>query len=456
MLVPSREGGVAAFLAFALLLAALLVSPGCKKAAPPRQAYNILLIAVDTLRADHLGCYGYAEATSPRLDAFARQSALFENAFCPIPKTSASFASMMTGLHPSIHKTRPNRGTLEEEYLTLAEMLKAEGYHTAAVVDNANLSSFFKFNQGFDAYTEVWNEVEEKSGSAPFIVSRVNDFLGAPREKPFFLWVNFIETHTPYIPPPEFVRERPAGRDLRQLQHYILPKRVRLEMEQNGIFNEGYYQARYDGAIRYVDAGIGRILDTLRARGLERNTLVIVTADHGEDLGERNYFFDHGSLTFTAGARVPLMVRFPGRDPLAVRTPVSIMDIYPTILELLQRKPPYPLQGVSLLAPRPDRLLPILGIGSFAVVKNGQHYISLSPQLARNLQLPPEHFYDYFSDPRETRNLIGSQAAAARALNAQYDAFIERFGDYLRAPAGKGRRKLTEKERKSLETLGYL
>lgn len=438
-----------------LLFLTLLVSPSCRRPRPVER-YNILLIAVDTLRADRLGCYGYPQATSPRLDAFAKQSLFFEHAFCPIPKTSASFASMMTGLHPHVHKTKPNRGTLDEKYLTLAELLQAEGYETAAVVDNANLSSFFKFNQGFWNYTEVWNEVEDKSGSTPFITARVLDFLAAPRQRPFFMWVNYIEPHTPYMPPTEFIREHPPGRDLRTLEHSILPKRVRDEIEKNNEFHEGYYTARYDGAVRFVDAEIGRIIDAVFARGLDKNTIIIVTADHGEDLGERNFFFDHGSLTFTAGTRVPLLAHVPGRKPKRVTTPVSIMDVYPTVLELLGKEPPYPLQGISLFAPRPDRLLHIVGIGSYAVVKNGQHYIGVSPKLSRKLRLAPEHFYDYFSDPMETRNIYGRHAAAARALNAQYDAFISQFGDLFRASDAQVKRLLTEKEKKSLETLGYL
>jgi arylsulfatase len=439
-----------------LLLALMLLAAGGCKSSHEAQRFNILLIAVDTLRADHLGCYGYQYPTSPRLDAFAKKSIFFENAFCPIPKTSASFASMLTGLHPSIHKTRPNLGTLKEKYLSLAEMLQAEGYHTAAVVDNANLSRSFKFDQGFADYIEVWTEVQDKSASTPFILSKVIAFLEKPHEKPFFLWMNFIETHVPYIPPAEFIPQRPAGRDLRTLQPCIMPGAVRRHLEQAGDFSEGYSIARYDGAVSYVDAGIGRILDTVSRMGLEKDTLIIVTADHGEDLGERNFFFDHGPLTFTAGARVPMIVHIPGRKPRTVRTPVSVMDIYPTILELLQRKAPYPLQGVSLLEAQKDRLLYILGTSSHAVVKNGQHYVVLNPKLAKGLRLPAEHFFNYFRDPRETRNLFGSQAAAARALARQYDAFYDEFGDCLRHPPGEGKRKLKDKEKESLKTLGYL
>jgi arylsulfatase A-like enzyme len=445
----------AAAASFLLLFLALLVSPSCRRQRAGER-HNILLIAVDTLRADRLGCYGYAGDTSPRLDAFAKQSLFFEHAFCPIPKTSASFASMMTGLHPSIHKTKPNRGTLNEKYLTLAELLQAQGYQTAAVVDNANLSNFFKFNQGFESYTEVWNEVADKADSAAFITARVLEFIEKPRRKPFFMWVNYIDTHSPYVPPQGLIRDLPAGRDVRTVPRYVLPGVMRRLMAKNGEYTEGYYIARYDGAVRHVDAQVGRILDALARLGRDKDTIVVFIADHGEDLGERNYFFDHGALTFTASTRVPLILRIPGRKAQAVKTPVSVMDVYPAILELLGRKPPYELQGISLLRPLPGRILPILGIGSHAVVQDNRHYVSLSPKLSRRVHQLPEHLFDYFSDPLETRNLVGSQAAAARALGTQYDAFIKQYGDYLRMPAGPGRRKLTDKEKKSLETLGYL
>jgi arylsulfatase A-like enzyme len=158
---------------------------GCGKSKPAVEKYSIILLAVDTLRADHMHCYGYPYPTTPRIDEFAKKTSFFEHAFCPIPKTSASFASMMTGLHPSIHKTHPNRGPLDNKYQTLAEMLQNNGYLTAAVVDNANLSRIFQFDQGFESYTEVWNEVDEKKLSTPFITEKVISFLNGPHIKPF-------------------------------------------------------------------------------------------------------------------------------------------------------------------------------------------------------------------------------------------------------------------------------
>ncbi len=439
-----------------LLLALILFAQGCGKSQPQATKYNIILIAADTLRADHLGCYGYPFPISPRLDGFAKKTLFFEYAFCPIPKTSASFASMLTGLHPCIHQTKPNRSPLDEKFLTLPEMLQAHGYYTAAVVDNANLSSIFQFQQGFASYTQVWDEVKDKSQSTAYITEKVLSFLNTPQKKPFFLWVNYIETHSPYVPPQRFIPQRPAGRDLRELKNRIIPRRPMQEMKKAGQFNEGYLAARYDGAVSYIDEEMGRILDVFFRKGLDRNTIFIFLADHGEDLGERNYFFEHGTLTFTDSVRIPMMLFIPGRKPGSVKTPVSIMDIYPGLLDLLRIDPPYELQGVSLLAPEKNRLLYILGIGTHAVVKNSSHFISVSPGISAKLRLAPSHFYDVFSDPRESKNLFGDQTAAALALAAKYNEYLDQHEYFKPLKQKPGKRKLSDKEKKSLETLGYL
>jgi len=439
-----------------VLLVSVLFLQSCGNSSPAVKKYNVILIAVDTLRADHLGCYGYPYPTSPRLDEFAKKTVFFEYAFCPIPKTSASFASMLTGLHPCIHQTKPNRSILDEKYQTLAEILKANGYHTAAVVDNANLSRFFHFDQGFDSYTEVWNETESKTQSTPFITKKVLSFLNTPPSKPFFLWVNYIEPHGPYIPPQSFIQERPQGRDLRTVKKRILSVRIKREMIKNNNFYEGYVIARYDGAVSYIDSEVGKIIDTFFKKGLNKNTIFIFAADHGEDLGERNFFFEHGPLTFSHSVRVPLMMYIPGSSSATVKTPVSVMDIYPTLLEQMRIRPPYPLQGVSLLTPQKDRLLYIFGIKSHAVVKNNIHYINVSPRFQKRLGLPPNHLYDIFLDPQEKQNLYSGKINLALILSAQYDDYLKKH-PYLRSRReNPGKRKLSEKEKKSLKTLGYL
>ncbi len=421
-----------------------------------KNEYNIILLTVDTLRADHLHTYGYTYQTSPHIDAFADQSLFFEYAYCPIPKTSASFASMMTGLHPFIHKTRPNRGYLKEKYLTLAEILKLKGYYNYAVVDNANLARKFLFHQGFDEYIEVWDHIEEKEQSTPFITQKILSFLNDyNQERPFFLWVNYIEPHTPYVPPAEFVEERPKGRDIGQVKPKIIAAMRRI-IKQKDIYDEGHYIGLYDGAVKYVDSEIGKVIDLFFEKGLQQNTIFIITADHGEDLGERNFYFNHGPLTFSAASRVPLIVYIPGLKSRRVKTPVSIMDICPTLLNRLDLKAPYPLQGVDLLRPMKNRALHMIGqVGSYGVVENNLHYVKVFPRLAKALGIEETHLYEIYADPYEHTNIFSQYKPQATDLNKKYQRYYKTHG-YLKKGQQQEEKPLSEKEKKSLKTLGYL
>lgn len=442
-----------------ILFIITLLFAGCSDSQQDREKnYNILLISIDTLRADHLHCYGYEYRTSPRIDELAEKSLVYEYAFCPIPKTSASFASMMTGLHPFIHKTKPNLGFLKKKHLTLAEVLKSRGYLTAAVVDNVNVSRKFHFNQGFDTYTEVWNKTDDKEESTPFITGKVLSFLKEKKKKPFFLWANYIETHTPYIPPPEYIAERPPGRDIRGIRKAVMPRFMKKRMESAAIYDEGHYIGLYDGAVRYIDAEVGKIIAEFYKQGLEKNTIFIFTADHGEDLGERNFFFDHGPLTFTSASRVPLIVYIPGQKPRRINPLVSVMDIYPTILKLLKHPLPYPIQGVDLMQVQEERQLFLIGwVGSYGVVKDNYHYINVTPRNSRRLRLAPEHIYNIYDDPYEKNNLFSKYKNEARILNKGYVDYYKKHG-YLERDLGNHKKEkiLTKKELKRLRALGYI
>ena len=429
---------------------------GCSGSRKIEKKYNIILIAIDTLRADHLHCYGYKYQTSPNIDAFARKSLQFDYAFCPIPKTSASFASMMTGLHPFIHKTKPNRGYLQENFQTLAEILKSNGYHTFAVVDNVNLSKHYQFHQGFDTYVEVWNEIEEKPESTPFITNKILSFLKEKKDKPFFLWANYIETHSPYMPPQQFVEERPRGREIRKIKHKMLPEFFEIIMDANNILNESRYLELYDGAICYIDAEVGKIIAEFFRQGLDKNTIFIFISDHGEELGERNLFYDHGPLTFMSSSRVPLFLYLPGQEHRRIKIPVSVMDVYPTILAWLHLDLPYPIQGVNLLRTQKDRFLYIIGhTGTHAVVYNNFQYINVTNKLSKQLNLELNHFYDIYEDPFQLDNLYNGNKTQARGMNEKYTTYFDQHGYFERIRYIKKER-LSEKEKKNLKTLGYL
>lgn len=440
---------------FILIFAAFILW-GCSGNQGSPEPPNIMIISIDTLRADHLHCYGYPHETSPNIDQFAKENVLFEFAYTPIPKTSAAFCSMMTGLHPFIHKCRPNRGTVQEHLTTLAEALKKKGYRTSAVVDNANLAKSYQFNQGFDKYIEVWNETETKAESTPFITRSIIDFLKKPRKKPFFFWANYIEPHTPYIPPQEHIQPRPPGRDIRTVKPGMIAGNI-VVIRSSKRYEEGYHTSLYDGAIHYIDSEIGRILDVFRASSFSKNTILIITADHGEDLGEHNFFFNHGPLTFNAASRVPLIIHWPGKQSRRVRRPVSIMDITPTLMETIGiSAPAYPLQGKNLFTNRAQRNLILFGmLGTQGVVSRHYHYVQVQKKLQKQLGLEPAYIFHILKDPYERINRIGEFRNLADTLSKRYKAYYGRHG-YLKKNKKSKEPKLTEKEKKSLKTLGYL
>ena len=440
---------------FILIITAFILW-GCSGSSASSKKPNIIILSIDTLRADHLHCYGYPHNTSPNIDGFAEENVLFEFAYTPIPKTSAAFCSMMTGLHPFIHKCLPNRGTIRADLTTLAEALKGNGYQTTAVVDNANLAKSYQFNQGFDEYVEVWNKTEIKAESTPYITRKTLEFLESPPGKPFFFWANYIEPHTPYIPPAAYVKPMPPGRDIRTVKPGMIAGN-NVVIRSSNRHDEGYHTSLYDGAVRYVDSEIGRILTAFKASPLSKNTILIITADHGEDLGEHNFFFNHGPLTFNAASRVPMIIHWPGKPARRVRRTVSIMDVTPTILQSLEINPPeYPMQGKNLFTHRTQRNLILFGmLGTHGVVSGHYHYVQVHKKLQRQLGLDPAYIFHILKDPYERENRIEEFRNLANTLSKRYKAYFGQHG-YLKRKGNTTEPKLTEKEKKSLKTLGYL
>jgi arylsulfatase A-like enzyme len=321
----------------------------------PRPA-NLLLIVVDTLRADHLSCYGYQRRTSPRIDRFAAEGTRFVDAIVQKPKTSPSMASILTGTYPHTHGLIDCKSWLPDEALTLPEILAERGWQTAAVVSNANLSPTFNFDQGFETHVHI----DKKAGGHE--ATRVNavalEWLEENHERPFFLYVHYMEPHARYSPPPPY-RDRFVGDELwgehRGLRPPIGRDRLgtihRRDAIEGGSRDLDLYVARYDGEIASVDEQIGRLLDRLRELGLEDTTLVAFTSDHGESLTEHAVYFDHGQFAYENNLRVPLILRYPPAIPVGhvEETVVQSIDLAPTLLDLLGVPPPREIEGRSLL-----------------------------------------------------------------------------------------------------------
>ena len=318
--------------------------------APLPSPSNVLLITVDTLRADHLSSYGYPRQTTPNLDRLAAEGVRFDQTAVQWPKTTPSFASMFTATYSKDNDIVRRVGIpVSCRFEMLAKVLKRRGYATQAVVSNGALGSEFNFDQGFDTYVETW-KLTSHAGADPNHAEAVTrlaigllDGLGreARAGRPWFLWVHYIDPHFPYVPPRKW-RNRFQGDRFADRSQKV-PVSDRPKQQMGGIGREqvldghddlAFYVARYDAAVAYADAQIGELLAEMRRRGLLGRTLTVFTSDHGESLGEHAYYFDHGRFGFQTCLRVPLIFHYPGvLAPRVDRQPVELLDLAPTLLE---------------------------------------------------------------------------------------------------------------------------
>jgi arylsulfatase A-like enzyme len=307
-------------------------------------APDIVLVSVDTLRPDHLGCYGYPRATSPNLDAFAREALLFEDVLCEVPLTFPSFGSMMTSRPPRSTGTTRNGLRMPGDVPTVAESFQAAGYQTLCVQSNWTLKAgLCALDRGFEVYDDAFHTkrwgliIPERLGDR--VADVALDLLKKrDMRRPMFLWVHFSDPHAPYRKHKDLRFDASEYRDSDggKLSHKIRKMR-----------------ARYDGEIAYTDRQIQRLLDAL---DLSR-TAVVFTGDHGESLGEHDYT-GHGRRVYQAGLQIPLIIRAPGVEAGRSKIPARGMDIAPTLLGLAGLTPASGMQGTDVLRnpPSPDRV----------------------------------------------------------------------------------------------------
>lgn len=316
----------------------LVAGAACRESGAADQHVNVVLICLDTVRADHLGCYGYEQRdTTPFLDAMAERSLLFEDASATACWTKPSVPSIMTGLLPLQHgvyrgSSRDAAGTysdvLPDEAVTLAEVFESRGYQTGAFVRNSQLRAGMGFEQGFDVY-------RDEAGDAREIRWRATDWLNArDAGRPFFLYLHYLDAHWPYDVPDEYAgrftdleaANRIRSGDWRNLRDSVNDGDRELSAEELDSLI-----ATYDGAIRYLDDQLSLLWDELERSGLTENTVICVVADHGEE------FMEHGKLGHGHGLyenllAVPFLLHVPGRDAERVSQRVSLADLFPTLL----------------------------------------------------------------------------------------------------------------------------
>jgi len=384
-----------------ILFLVLFISTFRLHAAQP----NILLVTIDTLRADHLGCYGYKQATSPNLDRFARKGVLFQNVFSSVPMTLPSHTTILSGLYPKEHGIRDNAHFRLTDRPFLQQILKKHGYNTAAFVSGATLSSSFGLNRGFDFYDDEFTGTERKANET---TARALEWLKSVRT-PYFLWVHYFDPHAEYEPPEKFRKQ---------------------------------FASLYDGEIAFVDSELSSLLSAVGS-----SAIVLVTADHGESLGEHGET-THSVFLYNATLKVPLILRGPGMKPGVRKDAVSLADIAPTILELAGFAAETGARdGVSVFA----KPVPRTSIAESLYAQRNFGYAPLYASVRQDkkyIQAPQSEFYDLLADPSEQHNVIKS--STVNDWKAQLQSYAKSADPAAVAP------NLSTEEMEKLRSLGYV
>lgn len=345
------------------LVCALSALGGCSSR--PDAPRRVLIVSIDTCRVDHMSVYGYRRATTPFLQELAGRGVLFTQAFTQVPDTTPAHASLFTSRYPFEHGAA-NGVPLRDEFTTLAEILGGEGFRTAAFVSGWTMGiAASGLAQGFDTYDDEMTHAGSQIAGRPNerlaaeTTDRALEWLkaNAAGDVPFFMFVHYFDPHGRYLPPaPYDSLFPPEDPGLRLLHRRQIPDYARIGDETD----VAVYEAMYDGEIRYVDDQIRRLLGALEARGLSEDTLVVVVGDHGESLTEHGVYFSHGWRLHDPATRIPLIMSYPGRLPAGkqVGDLAQLVDVMPTILDLLRIEPPGEAAGQSLLPPIQGREWP--------------------------------------------------------------------------------------------------
>ncbi len=393
---------------------------------------RVVLISIDTCRADYLSCYGFDRKTTPNIDAVAAEGILFEQVVSPVPLTLPAHSSMLTGTIPPYHGVHDNHGyQLAGANVTLAEVLGGQGYRTRAVIGAFVLDGRFGMDQGFDIYddpeaAETLKDITKNERRGGEVSRLACDFLAEQGEDPFFLFLHYYDPHVDYRPPEPF-----AGR---------------------------FRDDLYAGEIAYVDDCIGKVVAKLKSRGWYDSTLLIITSDHGEMLEEHNEH-SHGYFIYESAIKVPLIIKEPGQKrSRKIAETVGLIDVMPTVLSYAGIKTPAVVQGedLSCYGGREQETAgqrsiyceslfstryfcnPLLG-----VVSGSWKYIETTrPEL-----------YDVGIDRGETNNLVEQEPQRAKEMRSRLKILL---ANSARAAQQSGRRKQSVADQVRLESLGYV
>src|SRR6266550_1311899 len=368
---------------------------------------NVVVITIDTLRADHLGCYGDQQIRTPNIDSLAAEGVRFERAYTPVPVTLPAHTVLFTGTYPllsGIHDFSGNK--LSPAQPTLASALKEQGYTTGAVIGSAVLDSRFGLNRGFDFYYDHFDfnrlqesNLDEMERPGNVVTDNALDWLAKNDQKKFFLWMHLYDPHFPYRPPAPY--------------------------------SEQYNDRPYDGEIAFADSQVGRLIRFLKDKGLYQNTIIVLTGDHGESLGEHGEK-THGFFIYNATLHVPVIIHLPGAAAAkTVSELVSLTDLMPTVLQELKVEVPAQVQGRSLLPLLTGKKEDSISVYAETFLPrlhfNWSELRSVETEKYQFIEAPKPELYDLAADPGETRNLYADKKAVGGELQARLKALVRQY-----------------------------
>jgi len=445
------------------LLAALAASSsalwtGCPAEPAAPAGPNVVVIAIDTLRADALSSQGGRPGVSPRFDAFADSAARFGAAFAHAPWTLPSFSSLFTSLPPQAHGAGGNvhEGwrALDAAHTTIAEHFRDAGWSTHAIVNVDFLTDAFGTTQGFDDVDARISNDNHEVRRAGVTTDAALGWIDAAGAQPFFLLVHYFDPHAEYDPPPAW-RARFAAEQDRESSAFRFGAREHVVNHRNGRMpldasTLSRARALYDGEVAYTDDEVGRLLDGLAARGLDARTIVVITSDHGEEFGEHGSW-EHGHTHFDELLHVPLAIRAPGLAPRSVSEPVGLVDVAPTLCSLAGLTPPASFRGRDLSSAlrTGSPLPPIEGLVAYGNFWGAALESWREARWKRIEGGTAPLLFDWVADPRERDDRAVAEPAALAASRAANLAILRALGA---VPARRG--SIVRPDARALDRLG--
>lgn len=442
---------------------------------------NLILISIDTLRPDHMGVYGYMKNTTPNIDKWAEVAYVFTNVVTPVAKTYPSIVGLMTGLHPLNTKIFVNH--IEDDSMvplgssisTIAKILKKNNYKTAAFVSTLNLNYDTHLNEGFDLYNYADYLVYKNKGQYQELLNSAYSWLEKENSKPFFYWVHLIDPHAPYWPPIDkrckfdkrycSVLQNSKAKTLDDMRRGLMGCR------ENAIPEDklNLYQTLYDGEIANADSIFQNIMNIVKIKGLDKNSIVILYGDHGEGF-DHNYYFSHGEMLYNSNVLIPLIISLPQITTKGnkISRLVENTDIVPTLLDLLNiSKEKTKFDGISFSdifsddplikkqqnIRRYSYLIEGKNLSKYAIYDGRNKYI-YSADGSCVFQGQKEELYDLDNDPEEQVNILADNIDLANNLKSNLFGYISNF-NLSKSRQDKRKIPVSSQILEELKSLGY-